>query len=1537
MQITFMDDKKITFCKLPKKISGQYFITQKTDDGKEENILTVEGVRYGSESKWLIKSTRFARIFNDNGNPTKEVILEVNKIYSVNITKNNSMALLYGEYLTDDKICFDKYIVLDNCTITIGKLKDNDIIYNNAYVSRQHAVLTFNTNKVKIEDKDSSNGTYLNNNYIKNSDLSPGDVIYIIGLKILIGNGFIAINNPNNLMTINTTKLLDYKYDKVNEETDDWSDFNELNEEFFSRSPRFKKSIVKKEIKIDSPPQIQNPEGTPLMLMIGPSMTMGMSSLFMGYFALQNVLNNGGSVMTAMPTLSMSFFMMLGMVMWPILIRRYEGKKKKERENKRQEKYTNYIQDIHKFICKTIEEQSEILRENYISVSECRTIIRNRTIDLWIRQHNHDDFLEIRLGVGQLPLKADIKYPERKFTLDEDNLQDKLYELVETPKLLNNVPITHSFIEHFISGIIGDRKIVRKFVDGLIIQLIALHSYDDLKLIFIYDKNEKKHWEFVKWLPHTFDENKEIRFIASNQDDVKELSAYLENIFTYRKELSVEKAREEKEHYIIFSLSKTLEKRAEIVKQILEYGKRKAEYIGFSLIAVYDEIKNLPKECKCVIELDYDRGKIYSDYTNLGGLVEFIPDNTSLQVEDLAISLLNTKLDSSTSTFQLPEMYTFMEMFKVGNVEHLNCITKWSENNPANTLKTPIGVDSYGDLFYLDLHEKYHGPHGLIAGMTGSGKSEFIMTYILSMAVNYHPHEVAFILIDFKGGGMADTFDKLPHLAGKITNLDGAEMNRSLVSIDSELKRRQRVFSKTSSEMDVSNVDIYKYQQLYREKKVKEPIQHLIIISDEFAELKTQQPEFMEKLVSAARIGRSLGVHLILATQKPSGVVDDQIWSNSKFRICLKVQERADSMDMIKRPEAANLTVTGRYYVQVGFNELFEIGQSAWAGAPYFPSDRFEQNNDESIIVVDEIGREVRKVEISKKQKYIKNPHKQIDEITKYLNKLADEENIKVRKLWLEPIDPFIFIKEIEEKYNYSISDANLLNPIVGEVDDPQNQRQMIMSIPISTEGNVIIYGATGSGKTTFLNVLIYSLMNQHTPDEVNMYILDFGAETLKAFSEAPHVGDVVLSHEAEKVNNLFKMLNEEMNCRKSMFSDFGIDFNKYNKINENKIESIVVIIQNFSAFSEMYDELEESIRFLSREGTKFGIYFVLTATSTNSVRYRTLQNFNQLFALRFNDLSEYNSVVGNTGGLIPAKYKGRGLVKLNKVHEFQSAHLTHDIEDTFEFIRNESLKLKEIYSDVIKRKIPILPEQVTPGFFDGMLPQLSRLEIPIGINKSSLEPVTAHITSSCIHIISSLDGEGSMFMQGIAEMLNQKNDGEIIVIDPLDNFLNYNYKIETNGNNSVVDMFNVLVDRNNTYKAAKESGETLPEYESIVYIINSFSDLMRSISEDSKDKMKLLLEKNEIEYNVHFIIFEKSSTISTLAIEQWFKKHCPNMIDVWLGNGIMDQYPYAIKVSKPSSDMYGEIEDDFGYYIKKGKVKLIKYIKTNNGDNNLD
>jgi S-DNA-T family DNA segregation ATPase FtsK/SpoIIIE len=777
---------------------------------------------------------------------------------------------------------------------------------------------------------------------------------------------------------------------------------------------------------------------------------------------------------------------------------------------------------------------------------------------------------------------------------------------------------------------------------------------------------------------------------------------------------------------------------------------------------------------------------------------------------------------------------------------------------------------------------------------------------------------------------MANAFTDLPHLAGTITNLDGAAVKRSLISIQSELKRRQAIFSETSRRLDESNIDIYKYQKCYREGLVTEPLQHLFIISDEFAELKAQQPEFMEQLVSAARIGRSLGIHLILATQKPSGVVNDQIWSNSKFRISLKVQEKADSMEVIKRPDAAELSTTGRFYLQVGFNELFMLGQSAWAGAPYYPADKVEKQKDDSVVVIDHLGRVIKNAKIDRKKSAAKNPPKQIDEVTDYLAQLAAQENIKVRPLWLEPIPELIYINELKAKYKVEAR-CHELNPVIGEYDDPANQRQMVMTMPITQDGNAVIYGIAGSGKTTFVSSLIYSLMEEHTPNEVNFYLVDFGSETLTWFREAPHVGEVMLSHESEKIGNLFKMLTAEVECRKKLLANYGGDFSTYNEVSAESLPAIVVVIHNYSAFSEMYEDQEETVSFLTREGVKYGVNFIVTAINTGAIRYRMLQNFKQMYVLQLNDHSEYSGLLGNVDGVYPSKYKGRGIFKDELTYEFQTAHIVRDVENMYKFTSDYCRDWSKKWTQHPAKRVPILPEKIDIDFLRDEIRDIGTKKVPVGVEKNSLQLAHFDFHGAYITMVAATSSDqcGS-FLQGMAELVATFGNREVIVIDPNQHFTGgglrgYKYISEqAELEETIVHLFNTLVYRNNTKKDAIEAGDEPPVYENITLIIDSFTDLKMSLTEDGRDKLKLFLEKGN-GLNVNLLLSDYTEKLSSVSYESWFKEHVTVSDFIWIGNGITDQY--ILKTTKTTSEMYKEVPNGFGYVVSKGKAVLVKLL----------
>ncbi|MBR5949275.1 MAG: type VII secretion protein EssC [Clostridia bacterium] len=1520
MLLNLIKPNRIFSLTLPSKIKGLYWLADYDDKGAVRELLSVEAI--GSD--WVAKSNKYITILDSQNNAVSTAVIRPNVFYNVRVAGANNRTLLFAESMDSSRNTFTKFFVRGASALTIGRTNDNIICYENMYVSSKHALLKYDSQGWSIVDTESTNGTYVNGSRVESTELAPGDVVYIMGLRIIIGKNYFAVNNPDNTIRIGSRGLVPYMPQSAIEDT---PPFELPEKEFFFRSPRFHREIERARFKIDPPPQHQKTDSVPTALMLGPSLTMGVTSLSTGILGVHNVINNGGNVTQALPTLMMSGSMLLGTVLWPILSKKYEKKQRIIGEGKRQKKYLAYLDKVRDEIRRESKTQSDILNENLISLGDCADRIVNKKTSLWERSIGQSDFLRIRLGTGDLPLDAECTFSEKTFTMDDDTLQDAMLSLGKEPKMLRDVPVSLSLVDIVSLGIYGEEDKRNTLLKSLILQTVALHSYDDVKILMLVNEENAEEWTFIRPLQYIWNDDKSARFFATTEAEVKDLSAFIEREILARTDNENFDYSENAPYYILISTSKELTDKCHVLAQMLKLKFN----VGFSIIMSVDELRDLPKDTKYVVSLEGDSARFFSKDDTSGNSIVFSLDRLNESaMEGLSQALSNIELDKGAQRFLLPNMLTFLEMFNVSKIEHLNSLTRWKENNPTISLQTPVGVDTFGGLFNLDLHEKYHGPHGLVAGMTGSGKSEFIITYILSLAVNYHPDEVAFILIDYKGGGLTGAFEdeergvKLPHLAGTITNLDGAAINRSLISIQSELRRRQQVFNNARKISNEGTMDIYKYQKLYRDKVVSEPVPHLFIISDEFAELKSQQPEFMQQLISAARIGRSLGVHLILATQKPSGVVDDQIWSNSKFRVCLKVQEKADSMDMIKCADAAEISQTGRFYLQVGFNELFALGQSAWCGAEYIPTESVETHLDDSIQVVDNLGRVLANYKPSKKRGSGSTKLKQIVAIVKYLSDLAVEERVSVRPLWLDPIPAVIFVDDIEKKYNH-LSKSFVLDPVIGEYDDPFNQRQAVLTVPLSRDGNCLVYGSTGNGKTTFLTSLCYSLIKNHSPEEVNVYIMDFGSETLKVFEQAPQVGGVVLSADIEKTINFLKMLKKEVEQRRASFSEFGGDYASYIKNSGKTLPNIVVLLNNYSVFSELYEDYLDDFTVLTRDGSKYGIYFVLTAGSTNAVRYRVQQNFKTMISLQLNDATEYVSVVGRTEGVIPSKYKGRGLVSMGKVYEFQTAYCAPE-DGQQDFLRGFCGELNNKF-DQYAANIPILPEYVNLNSVRQFAGNLNN--VPVGIGKKNLTVATVNIAGKVAFPVAIQElGEAVSFVEELYRVLN--SSCKTVIVDAEQQLTEFENRDKVSGNfeNFVQELFDEMVKRNNDYKDENMDLSVLDDREEITYIVIGISRLFEQLSEDRKDKLATLIEKAEPYYKIHFVIVDYASKYSEFAYSAWYKRHISGIDGLWLGDGVADQF--VIKLSKTPRELYQDVGSEYGYIIVRGKHTLIKLLSSN-------
>ncbi len=883
------------------------------------------------EGDWKIKFSKDFRIYKGS----KEYLgdaLENDDILTVEMPDKSRISFIIKDVENTMNV-FDKYVLDMKRPLTIGKSQSNIVNYDyQGLVSKDHAVISFENGRWIIQNL-GKNGLYVNSRYVNDrEDLHFGDYINIVGLHIVFLNNVLAVDTSNKGVAIKDELLQKYdiQYNKFMGEMEEI----ETKKKIFHRSPRTQTRLETEPVVIEEPPAPNQSKQQPLLMTIGPSFTMVLPMMLGSILTSYSSKTAGGSSSLMMYSgLIMSVSSALIGVCWALININYQKKKEKEEELHRFEAYSRYLLKKTDEVKEKYEKNTNLLNQRYLAPTECVTFDENSP-RLWNRNINQQDFLVHRLGIGKLPFQVPIDIPKEKFKLWDDSLNEKPRMIYENYKTLYNVPIEVDLLKRNLIGVVGGRDKVGAIEVARLLsaQIAANNCYTDVKLAYIYDKEstaDLNQWEFAKWFPHVWSEDKKIRFVASNKQEASDVLYELTKIFRHREENLKDLSRKEgiiKPHVVLFvSDAKILEGEL-IAKYVFEKDKN----IGLTTVLLTERYENLPNACEYIIQNDGEFQGMYDIYEPEEKHLEIEFDCLEKEeLEKFARKLANIEVQEVEQGGEIPQSLTFLDMFKVNRLEELRVLDRWRKNRTYDNIRGIIGEKAGGAPCYMDVHEKYHGPHGLVAGTTGSGKSETLQTYMLSLALNYSPDDIAYFIIDYKGGGMANLFEGLPHMVGQISNLSGNQVRRAMVSIKSENKRRQRVFT----ENGVNNINAY--TKLFKNGEATLPVPHLFIIIDEFAELKREEPDFMHELISVAQVGRSLGVHLILATQKPSGTVDDNIWSNSKFRLCLRVQDKQDSMDMLHKPDAAYITQAGRCYLQVGNDEVYELFQSGWSGAGY--------------------------------------------------------------------------------------------------------------------------------------------------------------------------------------------------------------------------------------------------------------------------------------------------------------------------------------------------------------------------------------------------------------------------------------------------------------------------------------------------------------------------------------------------------------------------------------------------------------------------
>ncbi|MCC9703120.1 type VII secretion protein EssC [Streptococcus agalactiae] len=925
----------------------------------------------------------------------------------------------------------------------------------------------------------------------------------------------------------------------------------------FHRSPRIIYRSSEDKITVNAPGNEPNKSKDELLKLIVPPLVM------IGVSILISIFRPRGIYIIA--TMSMALVTMI------FSITGYFKNRKQYKQDlqERIDSYHDYLSDKSIELQKLAKEQKRGQHYHYPTIEGLQEMADTYHHRIYEKTPLHFDFLYYRLGLGEVPTSYNIHYSQPERSGKKDPLENEGYNLYFNNRYIKNMPIVAN-LSHGPVGYIGPRGLVLEQLQLMVNQLAFFHSYHDVQFITIVPEEEMDKWSWMRWLPHETLQDVNVRGFVYNQRSRDQVLNSLNQILKLRRTQREDKSAKEgtlfSPHYVVIVTDEKLI----LDHVIMEFFTEDPTELGCSLIFVQDVMSSLSENIKTIINIkDRNTGQLVIEEGELKEtdfeLDHFLEDYDKENISR-RLAPLNHLQNLKSS---IPEAVTFMEMYQAEEFEDLHVQERWISHAPYKSSAVPLGLRGQDDIVYLNLHEKAHGPHGLVAGTTGSGKSEIIQSYILSLAVNFHPHDVAFLLIDYKGGGMANLFKDLPHLLGTITNLDGAQSMRALVSINAELKRRQRLFAKA----DVNHIN--QYQKKYKLGEVSEPMPHLFLISDEFAELKSNQPEFMKELVSTARIGRSLGIHLILATQKPSGVVDDQIWSNSRFKLALKVADRGDSMEMLHTPDAAEITQAGRAYLQVGNNEVYELFQSAWSGADYQPEKDDQGIEDHTIYSINDLGQyEILNDDLSglDQAENIKEVPTELDAIVENIQALTKEMGISdLPQPWLPPLSNQIAVTDLRKEGSVDLwSKAPSYKAVLGFMDIPSQQAQEVAYHDFEDDGHLSIFAGPSMGKSTALQTVTMDLARHNSPEFLNLYLFDFGTNGLLPLRRLPHVADFFTIDDDEKIAKFIARIKVEMSDRKKALSRYNVATAKlYRQVSGETIPQILIVIDSYEGLRE--------------------------------------------------------------------------------------------------------------------------------------------------------------------------------------------------------------------------------------------------------------------------------------------------------------------------------------------------------------------------------
>ncbi|MGO3884938.1 MAG: FtsK/SpoIIIE domain-containing protein [Mycetocola sp.] len=824
---------------------------------------------------------------------------------------------------------------------------------------------------------------------------------------------------------------------------------------------------------------------------------------------------------------------------------------------------------------------------------------------LWERRITDPDARKLRVGVGEADLAVRFEGGSQK---------DRVTERVVG---VSPSPIDVDFAAGPV-GLAGPEDAVRSTARAMLTQLATLRSPRDLQIVVLCGDEDAADWEWAQWLPHT--QVPGVGAAMGNTDDtrrerLRDISALIDA--RRRSGEGGRRAAVESEVLLVVDGARRYRTLPGMVG-ILGDGSA----AGVHVLALDSDASRLPEEGKTVVAVDDRDRSLARVETQAKFHSTILLDGCSVpRAERIARSLCSIRHVSGDGDDALiPTSVRYAELLDINLDDPEPIVTRW-DHQPRQSYVV-VGATAEGE-FALDMVAD--GPHALVAGTTGSGKSEFLQALVVSLALANRPEALNFVLVDYKGGSAFADCERLPHTVGMVTNLDAQETERALASLDAELRRREHVLR------DMGARDIDQAWAKDPEQAAERGLARLMLVIDEFAELKTELPEFIDGLVRIARVGRSLGVNLVLATQRPSGVITPEMQSNVNLRVALRVTDRSDSTDVLGSPEAALISpgTPGRGFVRLGAGiapiafqtarvaglrqgtqrvqrVLPPVAPLSWDGLGYPP--RFPPVQDTQ--VTDHDNTDLRAL---------------VDLVGAASARIGATLNPSP---WLAPLPDRVIADELDAGGAPSESAV-----AIGLEDVPAEQEQRPFFWDLENDSHLLFVGGSRSGRTSALRTIAGRLVSRFDRDSLQLFLADFGTGALLPFAQAPQCGAVVTQLELHRVQRLLGRLVAELTDRQQTLATTGAgDIIEQRRRAEgtDRMPFLVLGIDGWERLVAALDPdrmmaLRDDVLRLLREGPSVGIRVIVTGD--RGVLADKLQGFiDDQYILPLRDVNDYRA-----------------------------------------------------------------------------------------------------------------------------------------------------------------------------------------------------------------------------------------------------------------------------------------------------------------------